>query len=200
MVTNHGTLHTLRRAVLAHRDSDVNPVTRLLLCAHQVRRGQEHCSETLFQLRREALFQRWRLPFFFCGLSCAHPSCAHPSCARCYDIVLASLSAVGERAIQAHAGCMNVLRHHARVSKDLALGGRCRGALAAISTPQAPPKAATATLGVGHLMISYAHASRRACASNTVCLVHHSHGLRNDSCRMRVRICVRVRFMSCRHA
>ena len=81
-----------------------------------VRRGQERCSEALFQL---------------------------------------SLSAVGKRALQSHEGCMRILRHHARATEDIEVGGRCRGALAAAEGQRGAGVAPSVSVSAGHLMISY---------------------------------------------
>ena len=74
--------------------------------------------------------------------------------------VLASLSAIGKRNMRAHKACLSMLRHHARAIEDV--GGRCRGALAAIEERRginaaAAPAKATA-VGAGHLMILCASA------------------------------------------
>ena len=69
-----------------------------------------------------------------------------------------SLSAVGKRAMRAHDGCMRVLRHHAgAAAEDVEVGGRCRGALAAMEerrSVSAVPDAAATAAHEGHLMIS----------------------------------------------
>ena len=67
-----------------------------------------------------------------------------------------SLSAVGKRAMWAHDTCVNMLRHHARATEDVGVGGRCRGALAALEgRPGAGASPSVLAPGVGHLMISY---------------------------------------------
>ena len=72
-----------------------------------------------------------------------------------------SLSAVGKRTMRAHSGCVRMLRHHARAAaEDLEVGGRCRGALAAMEERRGmaaatSAAAAAAAAGAGHLMISY---------------------------------------------
>ena len=69
-----------------------------------------------------------------------------------------SLSAAGKRAMRAHDGCMRVLRHHARAADDVEVGGRCRGALAAMEErhgARTGAAVAAAAKGAGHLMISY---------------------------------------------
>ena len=116
-----------------------------------MRRAQENCSEALFQLR------------------CAPPSgCplervqASACCVDSHDVrrVPASLSAVGKRTMRAHKACLSILRHRARATADVSVGGRCRGALAAIEERRgvgaAAAAAATAAAGAGHLMISCA--------------------------------------------
>ena len=74
----------------------------------------------------------------------------------------ASLSAVGKRTMRAHEACLSILRHRAHATEDVSVGGRCRGALAAIEERRginaaAAPAKATA-VGAGHLMISCASA------------------------------------------
>ena len=133
-----------------------------LACALQVRRAQEHGSEALFQLRCAAPELR-RPPRAHATVrihSAEGASASAGSDAVCG--VLASLSAVGKRALRAHKACLEMLRHHARATEDVDVGGRCRGALAAIEERRginaaAAPAKATA-VGAGHLMISCASA------------------------------------------
>ena len=87
--------------------------------------------------------------------------CAHTLRSVCSS----SLSDVGKLAMRAHKACLDMLRHHARATEDVDVGGRCRGALAAIEArlginEGAAPAKVTA-VGAGHLMIS--------CASPLVC-------------------------------
>ena len=79
------------------------------------------------------------------------------ACSRSVRRVPDSLSVVGKPAMLAHSACMDMLRHHARATNDVGVGGPCRGALAAIEERHgvgAAPSVAKA--GAGHLMISCA--------------------------------------------
>ena len=75
----------------------------------------------------------------------------------CEALFQLSLSAVGKLAMRAHDGCVRALRHHARATEDVEVGGRCRGALAAMeerrSAMPSPAGASRAADG-GHRMIS----------------------------------------------
>ena len=77
----------------------------------------------------------------------------------CEALFQLSLSAVGKLAMRAHDGCVRALRHHARATEDVEVGGRCRGALAAMEerrgTRTGAAVAAAAAAGAGHLMLSY---------------------------------------------
>ena len=110
----------------------------------QVRRGQEHCSEALFQLR--------------CAISCDFAGDnGRGSLSTCCGCFACSLSPVGKPALLAHEGCMGVLRHHARATEDAKMGARCRGALAAMEERRPAGSAAgagTAAAHKGHLMLS----------------------------------------------
>ena len=112
-----------------------------------MRRGQEHGSEALFQLRcvaPRALILAAR-PLHAVGSRGNVPP------------ALRSLSPVGKHALVGHEGCLGVLRHHARATDDVGVGARCRGALAAMegrrSAVPTPAEAARAA-HEGHLMIS----------------------------------------------
>ena len=95
--------------------------------------------------------------------------------------VLASLSAIGKRKMRAHKACLSMLRHHARATEDVDVGGRCRGALAAIEERRginaaAAPAKATA-VGARHLMISCASAPPSLSTRyNTTLGTRHSGG------------------------
>jgi hypothetical protein len=76
----------------------------------------------------------------------------------CEALFQLSLSAVGKPAMRAHDGCVRALRHHARATEDVEVGGRCRGALTAMEERRATGAAVAAgaaEAGGGHLMISY---------------------------------------------
>ena len=140
---------------------------RFLVRMRQVRRGQTYCSETLFQLRCGSIEQS---PEYNArGIECARQRpCASAASTRSQSpraALCPSLSVVGKQALLAHDGCTRMLRHHALAMADTDVGGRCRGALAAMGERRAaralpPPVGAAAA--AGHLMISCASPCARA--------------------------------------
>ena len=110
-----------------------------------MRRGQEHGSEALFQLRcvPPRGYTHVARPLHEVGVN-APPCRPAPR----------SLSPIGKRALQGHEGCTSVLRHHARAAEDIGVGARCRGALAALEERRSAVPSSAETAGEGHLMIS----------------------------------------------